>query len=92
MVNKGDQKRKAKFKVGDKIRFKFLSDFTGHELSAVGTIIGTAADLKQKWPEEMGGLQGNEAVYLVKRVDQFGNDFSHVCWEDEIIGKEEEGE
>ncbi len=73
-----------KFKVGDKVRFQHQSEFTGHMLSVEGLIVGTAKDVKAKWPEECGALTGTEPCYLVVRKDQFGNDYSHMVWEDEI--------
>lgn len=70
---------------GTKIRFKSMNDFTGSMMQLEGAILGDAKAVKKTWPEEMGELSGDEECYLVKRWDDFGNDFHHCVFANEIV-------
>ena len=48
-----------------------------------GVVTGNYKDLKKKWPKECGEISAGN--YLVKRKDLFGNSYSHLVSEDEII-------
>ena len=67
---------------GDKIKFKAMNEFTGDEMIFEGTVLGNEEAVRKQFPEECGGA---ENCYLVKRIDNFGNDYLHVVYPEEII-------
>lgn len=70
---------------GEIIRFSAISVLAGDEMEFEGIILGDAKAVKKFWPEEMGELGADEACYLVKREDNFGNDFHHCVFVNEIL-------
>ena len=71
----------TKPKIGDQIKFKYLSDFSGQELDLTGTIIGDDNAVRKMWPTEIKEVEG---CYLVRRKDNFGNTFHHAVFPEEI--------
>jgi hypothetical protein len=68
-------------KIGDQIKFKYISNFTGKELIVAGMIIGKEGAVRKMWPDEMGMAEG---CYLVRRKDNFGNTYHHAVFPEEI--------
>lgn len=85
MVNKGEKMNYKSLQKGDRITFVYISGFTGEQIDVDGIIIGYTKDVKAMWPDEMGGLTGDEDCYLVRRKDSFGNTFHHCVWPEEIL-------
>ena len=72
-----------KIGIGFKIKFHYISDLAGQMLEGDGIVTGDHNDLKKQWPDECDEISvGN---YLVKRKDVYGNTYSHLVSEDEII-------
>ena len=69
---------------GQVVKFKSISDFTGETLQLEGTIIGGAKEIKKIQPEECGGMDNDEKVFLVERKDNFGNTHRHIVYPEEI--------
>lgn len=69
-------------RIGNVIKFKHISDFTGQELELTGTIIGDEKAVRKMWPIEMEKAEG---CYLVQRKDDFGNSYLHAIFPKEII-------
>jgi len=72
-------------KKGQVIKFKSMSDLTGKILQLEGVIIGGAKEIKQMQPEECGGMDDNEKVFLVEVKDNFGNVHRHIVYPEEIL-------
>lgn len=70
---------------GESIKFSAMSDLTGQMMRLEGVIIGEAKEIKQMQPEEFGGMENNEEVYLVERKDNFGNILRYVVHPEEIL-------
>ena len=67
------------------IKFKSMSEFTGEIIQLEGKILGRAKEIKKIHPEEYGGMPDDEEVFLVGRLDNFGNIHRHVVYPDEIL-------
>ena len=67
---------------GSNIKFKCMNEFTGDEMIYKGTVLGNEKAVRKQFPVECGGATN---CHLVKRVDNFGNDFLHVVYPEEII-------
>lgn len=67
---------------GDEIKFNAMSELTGQELVLTGKILGDKKAVRKQWPLECGQADN---CYLVKTVDNFGNDYLHVVHPEEII-------
>lgn len=70
-------------KTGQIIRFKAISVLAAKEMEYEGTVLGNATAVRKMWPIEMGELEG--ICYLVRREDNFGNDFHHAVFPEEIL-------
>lgn len=71
--------------LGRIIKFKSMSDLTGKILQLEGVVVGGAKEIKKAQPEEYGGMEDDEKVFLVKTIDNFGNTHRHIVYPDEIL-------
>jgi len=69
-----------KLRKGDDIVFRSVSGFC--ELILTGTVLGNAKAVRKQFPVECDGATD---CYLVKTVDNFGNDYLYVVHPEEII-------
>lgn len=76
-----------KLRKGSTIRFSAINDFTGDIMKLEGKIEGGAKEIKKIDPENFGGLEDDEEIYLVVRKDNFGNTLRHVVNPEEVLEK-----
>jgi hypothetical protein len=74
-----------KMRRGQKIRFTAISDFTGDRYEAEGIIKGKAKEIKAIDPDNFGGMEDDEEVYLVVSLDNYGNTNRHVIFPEDIV-------
>ena len=84
MLSKGSA---MKFRRGSMIRFSAINDFTGDPMKLVGKVVGYAKEIKKIDPENFGGLEDDEEIYLVMRKDNYGNWLRHVVNPEEVLEK-----
>lgn len=56
-----------KIQKGNRIAFRALDNFTGTEFMPIGDVIGFGAEVRKRWPEEMG--EAPDDMLLVKSTD-----------------------
>jgi hypothetical protein len=77
---------RKRFKKGQMVRFLHISSFTGATLTLSGKVIGFGADIRKRWPEEMG--EAPDDMLLIKRSDNFGNEFHYAVSLDDLVKEE----
>ena len=75
-----------KLRKGQTIKFKAMNDYSGEEIELLGTVVGDWKEVKKRYPEEMGGIDENDEVFLVDVPHYSGY---HIVYMSEIIKKKE---